>query len=267
MWKRLVGDGASGRWSSWPRAIRLGVVLLALPAATRAQARPAADSTQPGSASVPRASVPRASVRDTLCHRPPDAPFQLLVIAPSALLSLPTCGTSPDTVPLGFWRNHVAAYVGGGVTMGDSVGGDMLSANLELLAHGLFAELRWERLEELRHYQYRTAKVGWLTHPQGSLAGGVTVGYRATRDLERHDEGVELGFPLITGRRRWWLRFDVDYVVSTHQTSWNYRMQWERLLGAGPFLVGIDAEAKTLPIRNHGTLSAVPLTVIVGIRP
>jgi hypothetical protein len=195
------------------------------------------------------------------------AALYAVVFAPSGLLKIAEQDTAQHGGPLGYWNDHVSFYVTGGLASGHD--GPILGAswtgsgNLEVLWRSTFAEARMEQFRLLDHVEYRTVRVGRLFHPDARMAGGVTLGYRSVRNLRAH-EGVEIGFPFIYGGRNTWTRFEAAYVLSEKQSSWNYRLQWERRVGRGPFIVGCNVELKSWEIRNHGQLSHGMFAIVLG---
>jgi hypothetical protein len=168
---------------------------------------------------------------------------------------------------LGFWRDHGSLYATGGLGAtgrGEGLGASGTgSAGVELLRRGIVAEARVEQFRVPERLQYRTVRVGRLGQPAAMVAAGVTLGYRDARGSRAH-EGVEVGFPFVAGRQREWLRFEAAYVVSHRQSSWNYRLQGERLIGRGPFFAGMNVELKAWEIRRHGELSHGTLALLFG---
>ncbi len=199
-------------------------------------------------------------------RRPPFVRALLLMpVAPAGLILLMDT-TNREFPPLGFWAGRLAAHVTGGPAFADSAGETWAySAGVEILARGFYAEARNEHFRLPQHIEYRTVRLGYLLHRVPEAAGGVTIGYRDARGAHGHG-GVEIGFPLITGSRNFWLRYDASYVISKETPSWNYRMQAEYVVRGGPVYIGANVEAKTLPLRNGSKVSSVPLAVVVGVR-
>jgi len=190
-----------------------------------------------------------------------------LVLAPAAILYFADIPERPEPSRLPCWRDHASIYVAGG--RGATPDDESLdhwagSASFEVLRRGFIAEARVEHFRVPEYLQYRTARVGRLSHPLPVIAGGVTIGYREVRGPRAHD-GLEIGFPFIAGHRAWWMRFETAYVLSTRQSSWNYRLQSEWLLGRGPFIVGFAAELQAWEIRRRGRLSPGTLAVLLGM--
>lgn len=189
------------------------------------------------------------------------------VFAPPWITSLLPATPADTPSRLGFWRNHLSI----GLTVGP--GGtqqghwpevtDAGSVNAEMLYRGVLVEMRAEHFRVPEYLLYRTIRVGRLTHPAPMIAAGFTVGYREVRGPRPHD-GFELALPLIAGGRTSWWRLETSYVASEKQSSWNYRLQWERLVGRGPFFMGANMELKSWEIRNRGELSHGALGVLFG---
>jgi hypothetical protein len=95
------------------------------------------------------------------------------------------------------------------------------------------------------------------------MAGGVMIGYRDVRGPRPHD-GVEVAFPFVVGGSGGWVRLETAYVMSPKQSSWNYRLQWERLQGNGPVTLGIRLDLNSWELRNRGRLSHGVLGILIG---
>jgi hypothetical protein len=236
--------------------------LLLVGSAASGQAAP--DTTE----SRARDSVLTDSTRYVQNPHQMEAVLYALAFAPAGIAAL----LQPDSSPprdggLGYWSNHVALYAAGGLASGRD--GPVLGASwtgsgsIEALRHGGFLELRVEQFRLLEHVEYRTVRVGRLFHPRAGAAGGVTLGYRSVHSLRAH-EGIEVGFPFVGGGRATWMRLESAYVLSTKQSSWNYRLQAERRIGRGPLIVGCNAEFKTWEIRRHGQLSHGTFAILLG---
>jgi hypothetical protein len=190
----------------------------------------------------------------------------LMPVAPGALAFLLRKEPGPEFPPLGYWTGRVAAHIAGGPAFADSAGETWAySAGVEALIRGIYAEVRNEHFRLPQHIEYRTARLGYLIHPLPEIAGGVTLGYRDARGVSGH-RGMEIGFPFITGSRNFWLRYDAAYVMSRKMVSWSYRMQAEYVVRGGPLYIGLNVEAKTLPLRIGSKVSSVPVAVVVGVR-
>ena len=212
-----------------------------------------------------QAPVPNDSGRIVRRGQPFVEALLLMPVAPAGLVLLVDTANL-EFPPLGFWAKRVAAYVTGGPAFADSAGETWAySAGVEILARGFYAEARNEHFRLPHHIEYRTVRVGYLVHPVPETAGGVTIGYRDARGAQGH-EGVEIGFPLITGSRSFWMRYEASYVISKTMQSWNYRMQAEYVFRGGPLYIGANVEAKTLPLRTGSKVSSIPLVVLVGVR-
>jgi hypothetical protein len=187
-------------------------------------------------------------------------------VSPGAVAFFLRKEPGPEFPPLGFWERRVAAHVssGSGVARSDS-NSFAYSAGVEILFRGIYAELRTEHFELPHRIEYRTARLGYLIHPLPEVAGGVTLGYRDARGIRGH-RGMEVAFPYIMGSRTWWLRYEAAYVFSSEMVSWSYRMQAEFLVRGGPWYLGFNVEAKSLPLRVGSKVTSVPISVIAGIR-
>ena len=238
--------------------------------------------------SVARDSVRRDSVardtarRDTVVrYRNPhgmQAALYALVLAPGLLTTLPDHFGPVDTAPppprgpirLGFWRDHASLSVAAGYAAGsrnpplagfESWTGAM---SVEALVGRTFLEARLEQFRVPESMQYRTVRVGRFARPYPSVVGGVTLGYRDVRGPRPRHRGVEVGFPFVAGRPDWWVRLESDYVMSLHQSTWSYRVQYERLIAGGPFFAGAGVEFKTWEIRRQGELSHSLASIVLG---
>jgi hypothetical protein len=189
----------------------------------------------------------------------------LMPVAPGGMILLMDT-SNLEFPPLGFWDGRIAAHVTGGPAFADSAGATWAySAGVEILARGFYVEARNEHFRLPQHIEYRTVRLGYLLHPVPEAAGGITVGYRDARGVDDH-EGIEVGFPFVTGGRKFWLRYEAGYVISKEMQSWNYRLQGEYVVRGGPLYIGATVEAKTLPLRTGSKVSAVPVVVVVGVR-
>ncbi len=261
----------------WGRAPRIAPLLLTgalalLPSQpTRAQVRRLpADSARRDS--LPKDSATADSVhRVTSRYQGPHAlqgALYSLVLAPAGILYFIETPVRAEPSRLGFWKDHVSLYLAGGdaSSSADSVAPLQTlagSASVEVLKGGFLIEARLEHFRVPEPLRYTTVRVGRLSHPRPEVAGGVTLGYRHVRGPRAHD-GLEIGFPFIAGGPGGWVRMEAAYVVSLKQSSWNYRLQWERLLGRGPFFVGANLELKAGEIRRRGELSHGVLGILFG---
>lgn len=190
----------------------------------------------------------------------------LMPIAPAAVVLL-IDKPAPEYAfpPLGFWSRPLAATIMGGVALAYSDDETWAySASVEMLIRGIYVEARNEHFRLPEHYEYRTIRAGYFLHPVPEAAGGITIGYRDARGIAGHS-GLEVGFPFITGAEHWWLRYEAAYVMS-RTPSWNYRFHAEKLLGDGPFYVGLNVEGKTLPLREGSKVASIPIVLSVGVR-
>jgi hypothetical protein len=224
----------------------------------------------------PAPTPPRDSVaRDSVFRGPPDnygilvalAAFTgMALVAPPSLLLIPVPPSSTGT-ELAFWGNHVSASVSGGAAFDQYEHTAWAhSVNVELLRHGVYAAARLENVYLPTHYQYRTARVGYLVHPRLSVAGGATIGYRSV-PADRAQEGIEIAFPFFMGSRAGSMRLEPAYVISpSGGVTWSYRYQAEVAIGSGPFFAGFDYDAKTLPLRRGSHISSQGMALQLGVR-
>jgi hypothetical protein len=230
----------------------------------------------PAPRTVLRAQPPRPRA-DSLPRRPgcfentPDSPIlalaAVLAAAPPVLLTGVHClPPEDDSIPLGFWRSHVALSATGGPAFnGTSVPTWEQSANVELFSDGVYVEFRLESFYLPELTRYRTARIGFLVHPYGMLASGVTVGARAGTGPEARS-GVELGLPLVWGGRRSWTRFEPTYVIGGGIADWSYRFQQEFQLRGGPLYTGYNAEWRAFPLQRGGHVAAFSSVLLIGVR-
>lgn len=273
---RRAGSEASRHHGSRSRASYGLVVLLAVLASMSFSRSPLAQETAPGTDSLSQDSVRVDSTRaDSNRWRAGNykgphgmqAALYALVIAPSQLVEL--LDSTPQSTPsrLAYWQNHVSIYVTNGLSIPYDTGianewsG---SAVVEVVRHGYTAEARVEQVRVPDFLEYSLVRIGRLSHPAPNIAAGVTLGYRHARGLSRHS-GIELGFPFVAGGRKSWVRLEAAYVFSLKQTSWNYRFEWERLLGRGPVFTGVNIDLKSWEIRNHGVPSHGTIGVLLGM--
>lgn len=234
-------------------------IITAAPLAQRAVAQTPPDT-------IPPDSTVRDSARVGPIHPPWQPALVMLAAAPPGLVLLMNKKSKGDPPVLGFWKDHVAAHVAGGVALAYSDSNSWAySASLEVLERGFYGELRTEHFRLPEYYSYRTIRIGYLTNPRPTVATGVTLGYRDTRRVSRH-RGVEVGLPFVVGNRRRWVRLETAYVMSMRRSSWNFRWQGEWLVAGGPLYVGVNMEAKTLPLSTGSKVSSVPIAVLVGVR-
>jgi hypothetical protein len=144
----------------------------------------------------------------------------------------------------------------------DPAGRDSLPTDSVLVDSVRCVRTRYQGQHGLQGVLYALL-AGRLTHPHPALAGGVTLGYRAVRGPRAHD-GLEVAFPFVGGGLRGWVRAEAAYVVSLKQSSWNYRLQGERLLGRWPVFAGFCVDLKAWEIRRRGKLSHGTLAVLLG---
>jgi len=184
----------------------------------------------------------------------------VMLAAPGPLVFV----TNPDTTHLGFADNHVAVSVTAGplfgLGRGQDFGGWAYSAGVETLMNGVYAELRTENFT-LDHVRFWTIRGGYLFHPKAAVAGGATLGYRyaGRAGLEN---AIEVGFPLVVGTRRGWMRFEPSYVISSQGVSWNYRWQSEFPVSHG-LHGGFDFDVK--PIHQAVSYTHLTLPTICSV--
>ena len=240
------------------------------------------------------ASPRDSSVRDTAaapCDTTPilrhthgmQAALYALVLAPPLLMNLPDSYERPACAPplppppvpprarwLGWWGDHVALAVEPGYAASsrnppldgwESASG---AASAEVLRGRYLVQGRVERFRTPEPLEYRTVRVGRLWRPDSSVAGGVTLGYRDVDGPRPRQRGVEVGFPFVVGRERWWFRLESAYVISLHQSSYSWRMQYDRRLGGGPFFGGARVAFDSWEIRDHGELSHTLFAFVLG---
>lgn len=259
------------------RAKLVIVVLLSVLPSLAFSRSPSAQEPAPPSDSPPRDSVQYDSTRaDSNRWRPGNyegphglqAALYALVIAPSKLVELLDSTPASEPSRLAYWQNHVSIYVtgGGSIPTDTGIANEWAGSGVvEVVRRGLVMEARVERARIPEHLEYSTVRAGRLAHPAPNIAAGTMLGYRHVRGPRPHS-GIEVGFPFIAGGRRSWVRLEAAYVFSLKQTSWNYRVQWERMLREGPLFTGISFELKSWEIRNHGEPSHGTVSVLVGTR-
>ena len=262
----VCSHNARGRVRGWlSRALAIFIAAFVHASPLSAQTPPVRrDSVQRDSASAD--SVRRDSTAATPNHMLQVALYAL-VIAPAGLPWIHPKDTVEQPDSLGFWTDHIAVHATGGLASGRD--GPILgaswtgSASLEVLSGGTVFEVRSEHLQLHEHVEYRTFRIGQMARPRARYAGGVTIGVRRVRNLPRH-EGLEIAFPFVGGGQNAWLRLESAYVMSIKQSSWNYRIQYERRLGTGPFVASITADFRSWEIRDHGELSHRVFSVGLG---
>ena len=214
-------------------AIGFSVTLAVLPDPALAQQQVA----QPDS--VQGDSVARDSTPPDIKPGSPHSPMMYLFIPVAVLGALVMAAVPasfallegpPDPSPLVIVEQHRAAYI--------SVGGLFYdgetwahSANFEMISNGVLAELKVEDFYRPNHFQYVTARAGYLFHPNTGSAGGVTLGYRyAHRDptqagLENrpaalpHDEGFARAPAVRADLRRFEAWFALELSLSERPVS------------------------------------------------
>jgi hypothetical protein len=206
--------------------------------------------------------------RDTIVT--PNHGGMLVMMAAATLVILSAPGpfvsvTNPDTTHLGFADNHWALYVAGGPLSGSRGGNDFwgwaYSASFEVLTKGVYSELRTENFHlNNNHVQFWTIRGGYLFRPKPAVAGGVTIGYRYAGRSSQN--AVEVGFPLVVGSRRGWMRLEPTYIISSQGVSWNYRWQSELPVSRSIF-TGFDFDVK--PARQHAPYFGT-MTLLLGWR-
>jgi len=145
---------------------------------------------------------------------------------------------------------------------GSDFEGSTYSASLEFLHNGGYAELRTENFVEHSRVQFWTMRGGYLLHPKPAVAGGATLGYRRVAQGSS-ESALEVGFPIVIGSLRNWMRLEPTYIISSRGVSWTYRFQGEWPIGQ--FLVGgFDFDVK--PIRQDAPYFST-FTLLFGWRP
>lgn len=208
------------------------------------------------------------------------AALYAIAIAPPLVLRIPpaydrpACAPPPAPEPpgprLGWWPDHVTVSVAPGYAASsedpprarwESVSG---AVGVEALRRGYLAEGRFETFRIPERLDYYTVRVGRLWHPDSSLAGGLTIGYRAVSGPRPRQRGVEVAFPLVAGRPSWWVRVETAYVMSLRQSSWSWRLEGDRLLGEGPLFVGARLVVDSWEIRRRGEASHSLAALVLG---
>ena len=197
------------------------------------------------------------------------AALYMFVVAPSGLL----CFAAPDSAPYGerrlaFARDHLSVYVSGGAISASTDTDDVYSTwatlgAVELLVNQFLLEVRAERFLMPEELTYAGVRVGRMSRRYRTISGGATIGYRAVRGSRPHD-GIEIAFPFVTGGPGGWVRFETAYVMSNKQSSWNYRVQWDRLQGNGPVFLGLRLDLNSWELRRRGRLSHGVFGVVLG---
>ena len=178
----------------------------------------------------------------------------------------PLAWLGPDTTrDMAFMKDRVAFHVsvGGRFSNGETWAN---AVSIELMRRGVLAELRAEDFWRPTHIRYLTARAGYLWHPKGCAAGGLTAGYQHAEGATSQS-GPELGLPLIFGcKSAGVLRLEPTYVLSGGPL-WSYRLQVEAHLG-GRYVVGANVIKKSLRLEDEetGELAPQAVMVVVGIR-
>ena len=183
--------------------------------------------------------------------------------APSAFLLLK--GTQwQHSEGVGFSDDHVFGYVAGGVSGEMPGNGSVQGGELDVLNGHLYGGFRVEQyyLTKLGNYEYASLRAGYVIHPWPSALGGITIGYRRAHG-DSVQNAVEIGFPLIAGRRNGWLRLEPIYLFSNRGTTWTYRGQFEWAIARTPLLAGFYLEVK--PVRQDGEYFVMP-ALVLGMR-
>lgn len=192
----------------------------------------------------------------------------LFLAAPSMYVSFGD-SSPPPPARTEFGARHLSFYLTGGPVASQNPDlGWTYSENIELLAHGLYADGRLEQFYLLpQHLGYESGHIGFIIPSTHRLSGGLAVGYRGVRgpSIVGRQEGVEIALPLVwsTGDR-WW-RFESYYVASSHGTNWNYRVQGEWPIRRTRYVAGVKAETMSLPIRDRSDVAWVTLTAVIGV--
>jgi hypothetical protein len=213
---------------------------------------------------TPADSVQRDSVAQDSTPPDPRPPSHhslwMYLLIPVGVAAMVVMGAAPasyafleapaERPPLAILEEHRAAYVslGGLFYEGETMAH---SANFEMIRKGVLVELKVEDFYRPYHFQYLTARAGYLFHPNVGAAGGVTVGYRhAHRDPTQ--AGLEIGLPLYIGVRQptGTMRLEPTYVVSGHGVLWSYRVQADFPLPGTPYIAGFSGVGKSYPLTG-----------------
>lgn len=249
----------------WRRAL---LFVFAAGTTAGAQARPdtlptVRDSIRHGAAA--HGSAPACGVS----HHAMMAALYRVVIAPGGLLCLAMPDSQPDDGRrLAFARDHLRLYVSGGPISAGTDTDDVYStwaslAAAELLVNTFLLEARIERFLMPDELTYASIRVGRLSRRFRTITGGATIGYRDVRGARPHD-GIEIAFPFVTGGPGGWVRLETAYVFSNTQSSWNYRIQWDRLQGNGPVFLGLRLDLNSREMSRKGRLSHGVFGVVLG---
>ena len=138
------------------------------------------------------------------------------------------------------------------------------SENGELRDGKLYLGFRSSHQDPNTALGYRTARIGGLVHRADYFEGGVSAGYRFATERETHG-GAELAFPFRVTGRHWSLLLESSYVFAG-QTFWNYRLECDYPLRAGPLFAGWLVDANEFPIRRTGRIRTVAVGVVLGVR-
>lgn len=241
--------GRSASASRLTRVTLICVVVVALPPAARGQ-RP--DSTRKDTLTADSVHYgPIHPVMGYLAIPLGAATIVAAMFAPAPLAFFVGDGSDKR---MAFLRDHSAAYVSAG---GSFHGGETWahSVNLEALHHGVHYELIAEDFWRPRHVRYLTGRAGYLWHPRGLTAGGLTLGYMHS-DEDRRESGAEIGLPFFLGDSLGsTARFEPVYVLSGRGLQWSYRLLLQYVLPNQRYLLGASLVGKVDPPLSPETQS------------
>lgn len=203
----------------------------------------------------------------------------VLLVAPPALLlsdrvAAGAAGAfTPDsTAPPGFWQRHVDLTL----TVGPANPGRLgtpgartwaHTESVDLLANGVYAEVRVESYHLPHEVRYASARVGYLVHRHRTLSAGATLGFRDAHGV-RGESGPELALPMVIAGNKGWARFEPSYARTRRDTDWSYRFQGVWPIPGHRIFAGVEAEMKALPLplRSGRGLATGIFGVLVGMR-
>ena len=191
----------------------------------------------------------------------------ILLAAPSIALSFFDSTPAPSRGE--YPNHHVALYLTGGPVASQNPDlGWTHGEEIELVTHHVYADGRLEQYYLLpQHLGYATGHIGFVLESEHRLSGGMGVGYRGVHGppVDGKQQGLEVALPLVwSSGDRWW-RFESFYVLTTHGSTWNYRVQGEWPLRRSRYVAGVKAETIALPISDRSNISWVTLTAVVGV--
>jgi hypothetical protein len=193
------------------------------------------------------------------------------IVAPPLLLRLRGFACEdPDDRELGFARDHVAVFAGGGgLLTGGWRGGPAASAEVETVVRGAYGTVRGERYwfggERVDLWD---ARVGYLFHPVRTLSGGVTVGYRGASGGPRGwaVEGVQVGLPLVVGacpeKAPCWVHWEPTFVIGRGSIDVSPRARLDFTVPRSKMMVRLDIDSK-----GNNSRDPFVVTLSLGLRP